>query len=245
MLLSDPVLQELNRRSVAKSRMRPLPVMEDLDVFKGDSLDLSVRRMANPVYPLVLEAVEPALRRRVIPTIPLSTHRSGHAVFLELVLKRMAGVRAAPVGGVQQSWRRLLAKPGDGQRIRHDDRRHARLERPADDFPVEQVENDRQGQSAFIRPQGGDVRRPHLIRCRRGKVSGEQVFRHRQAMPRVRRDLVAPLVTGMKAVVAHRPFDPVVSGPLHLGSEFLNHELSVVHDMGERILGGVKRHHLI
>ena len=34
MLLSDPALQELNWRPVAKGRMLALPVVEDLDVFK-------------------------------------------------------------------------------------------------------------------------------------------------------------------------------------------------------------------
>ncbi len=96
-----------------------------------------MRGVANAMHTLVLEAVEPALRRCVIPAIPLSAHRAGHAVFLEFVLKRLAGVLAAPVRVVQHARRWLLAEPGHAQRVDHDVRCHARLERPADDFAVE------------------------------------------------------------------------------------------------------------
>ena len=53
---------------------------------------------------------------------------------------------------VQQPPRRALPEPGHGLRVGHDVRRHARLQRTADDFAVEQVERDGQVQAAFIRP---------------------------------------------------------------------------------------------
>ncbi len=124
----------------------------------------------------------------------------------------MAGVLAAPVGVMHQPCCWAFPEPSHGQRIRHDVRRHARLQRPADDFAVEQVEHNGQVQPAFISPQIGDVRRPHLIRCRWGKVSGEQVFRYGQPVRRVRRHLVAPLVSGMNAVLAHQPLHPFLAG---------------------------------
>ena len=74
MLPAEPIRQELHRRLVAEGRMLPLPVVEDLDVFKGCSFDLGMRCVANAMYPLVLEAVEPTLGRRVIPAVSLSTH---------------------------------------------------------------------------------------------------------------------------------------------------------------------------
>ena len=74
MLLSDPVLQELNGRPVAQRRVLPFSVVENLDVFKGSGLDLGVRRVANTMHPLVLEAVEPAFRRRVIPAVAFPAH---------------------------------------------------------------------------------------------------------------------------------------------------------------------------
>ena len=175
MLLTDPVLQELNRRPVAEGRMLPFSVVKRFDVFKGGRLDLGVCGVANAMHSLVLEAVEPTLRRRVIPAVPLSAHRAGHAVFLEPVLKCLAGVLTAPVGVMQQARCRSPAEPGHGQGIGHDIRRHARLQRPADHFAVEQVEHDSQVEPAFIRPQVGDIRRPDLIGRRRREVSGQQV----------------------------------------------------------------------
>ena len=184
MLPAEPSYQELRWRLVAEGRVLPFSVVKDLNVFKGRSFDLGVCGVANAMDSLVFEAVEPALRRRVIPAVPLPAHLAGHAVFLELVLKCMTGVLASPVGVVQQPRRWFLAEPGHGQRIRHDVRCHAWLQRPADDFAVEQIEHNGQvrpegsplgGQPAFVGPQVGDVRGPDLIRRRRGKVSVEQI----------------------------------------------------------------------
>ena len=58
---------------------------------------------ANAMHRLVLEAVEPALGRRVVPAVPFPAHRADPAVRLELVLKGMAGVWATPVGRVHQA----------------------------------------------------------------------------------------------------------------------------------------------
>ena len=74
MLLSDPVLQKLNGRLVAEGRMLPFSVVENLDRFKGGRLDLGMSRVANTVNPLVLEAVEPTFRRRVVPAVPFAAH---------------------------------------------------------------------------------------------------------------------------------------------------------------------------
>lgn len=48
------------------------------------------------MHPLVFEVVKSALGRCVIPIIALATHRSGHAVFDEFVLKVATGVLVAP-----------------------------------------------------------------------------------------------------------------------------------------------------
>ena len=54
--------------------MLPLPVVEDLDVLEAGGLHVGMSGIANPMHPLVLEAVEPALRRRVIPAVPFPAH---------------------------------------------------------------------------------------------------------------------------------------------------------------------------
>lgn len=69
------------------------------------------RREAPAMHALILEAVEPAFGRRIVPTVSPATHRTRHAVFSEFVLKRMAGVLAAPVGVVQHARRWLSPEP--------------------------------------------------------------------------------------------------------------------------------------
>ncbi len=46
---------------------------------------------------------------------------------------------------------RLAPEPRNRQRVRDDVGRHARLDRPADDLTVEQVQHDGQVQPAFSR----------------------------------------------------------------------------------------------
>ena len=74
MLPAEPSCQELRGRLVAEGRMLPFSVVENLDVFKGSGLDLGVRRVANTMHPLVFEAVEPTLRRCVIPAVAFPAH---------------------------------------------------------------------------------------------------------------------------------------------------------------------------
>lgn len=214
MLLTDPVRDELNLRVISERRLMPLAVVEDLDVdaLEAGGLHFSMTGITNPMHPLVLEAVEPVFRWRVIPAVPLPAHQAGHAERLELVLKDMTGVLAAPVGVMQQLQCRVFAEPGHGQRIRHPVRRHARLQRPANDYAVDQIEHDGQIQPVFIRPEVGDVRCPNLVWRRRREVSGKPVLGHREPLIRVRCVLVAPLVTGMKALVARQSLDPCLAG---------------------------------
>jgi len=179
--------------------MLPLPVVEHLDVRETGGLHVGMGGVLDAMHPLVLEAVEPAFRRCVVPAVDLPAHRAGHAVFLELVLEGVARILAAAVGMMQPRCR-SLPEPGHGQRIRGDVRRHARFQGPAHDLAVEQVENDGQVEPAFVRPQIRDVRRPRLIRRTRREVAIQQVFRHRQAVFRVRRHLVAPVVAGTDAM---------------------------------------------
>ena len=102
-LVSDPVLQEMNWGRVAESGMLPLPIVEDLDVLEASGLHFGVAGLSNSMHALVLEAVEPAFCRCVIPSIAFPAHRAGHAIFLELVLKGMAGVLVSPIGVVHQA----------------------------------------------------------------------------------------------------------------------------------------------
>ena len=122
--------------------MHALTVVEDLDVLEGFGLHLGMRGATNAMNRLVFETVETAFRQRVIPAISLATYRAGHTVFLELLLERLAGILAAPIRVMQHPRRWALSEPCNGQRIGHQIGRHARLDRPADNLTIEQIEND-------------------------------------------------------------------------------------------------------
>ena len=224
--------------------MQALAVVEHLDVLEGRGLHRSRVAEALPVDPLILEAVEPALGRRVIPAVPLAAHRADHAVFLQLVLEGVAGVLAAPVGVMHQPRGRLPAEPGHGQRIGHDVRRHARFQRPADDLAVEQIQHDGQVEPAFIGPQVGDVGRPDLIRCGRGEVPLQQVLGHRQGVLGVGRDLVAALVAGPDAVLAHQPLHPFLAGREAACTQLPHHARAAVGALEFGMNGVDQRQHL-
>ena len=74
MLLADPLRQELRGRFVSESGMLSLPVVKDLDVFKAGGPHLGMGSVTKAMDPLVLEAVEPTLGRRVIPAVSFATH---------------------------------------------------------------------------------------------------------------------------------------------------------------------------
>ena len=203
MLLTEPAVQKLSRRLVAENRMLPFLVVENLDVFEDGCLDLILRRVANTVNPLVLEAVELALRRRVIPTVSFQAHRANHAVVLGLGLKGVAGVLSAPVRVVRQTWCWSPPERGHRQRVGHDVRSHARFGRPTDTFLLEQLELYRHIEPALVRPQVSNVRCPGPIRRRWREVSYQKVVRHRQAVLRNRRDLITDLRFKQARAVQH------------------------------------------
>ena len=83
MLSADPVLQEFHGRGVAERGMLAPAVVERFDIVEQISLRSGLRTVAGAMHPLILQAVEEALRRGVVPAIPLAAHRADHPV-LEL-----------------------------------------------------------------------------------------------------------------------------------------------------------------
>lgn len=86
--------------------------------------------------------------------ITMLTTEMKRQVFLKLRTEnyraslRLEGLEPRPV-----NTNKPTEKPGHGQDIAG----HARLERPAYDFPIEQIQHNRQIQPAFVGPQIGDV----------------------------------------------------------------------------------------
>ncbi len=75
--------------------MTTTAVVEHFNVFKQIGLRVLMRPVARGVNPFVLQAVEEAFRRGVVPAISLAAHRAAHTVggqfALELVT-RILGV---------------------------------------------------------------------------------------------------------------------------------------------------------
>lgn len=92
MLSADPVLQESRRRNIAKCGVAAFPVVERLDIVEQVGDRLGPRAVAGAMHPLVLQAIEEALRWRVVPAVSFATHRAGHLVLIEPRLKGVARV---------------------------------------------------------------------------------------------------------------------------------------------------------
>ena len=67
MRFADPRIQELSWRSVAKSRILSLPVVEPLDALTAFRLHVVLHRVAKGMHPLGLDEVEPAFCRGIVP----------------------------------------------------------------------------------------------------------------------------------------------------------------------------------
>ena len=86
------------RALVVQRGVTASPIVKHLDVVKQIALGVFPREVALVEHPFVLQAVEEALHRRVVPAVALATHGAGHSVLGEFGLERMASVLAAPIG---------------------------------------------------------------------------------------------------------------------------------------------------
>jgi len=163
-----------------------------------------------------------------LPAIALAAHRCRHVVLDQLVAHCVAGVLAAAVAMEDDTGRGLAPEPGHRQRVGHDVGGHPRLDRPADDFPVEQVENDVQVQPTFARRDIRDVTCPDLVRRRRREVASQQVCGDRHRMLRIRRRLEAPLVPRSDASLAHHAFHSADADSVPASLEFAMHSTRAV-----------------
>lgn len=91
--------------------------VEHLDVREGGGLHGVPGGEALPEDPLVLEGVEPALGRGIVPAIALAAHRADYAVLGQLGMEHLTRVLAPPIGMVVQPQSRLVSKPTHGQRV--------------------------------------------------------------------------------------------------------------------------------
>lgn len=80
MLIRNHVSQGLNRRMAAGRGAAAPPVAEHFNAIKQIRSGLVSRRVLRAVHPFVVQTVGETLRRRAVPEIFLTAHRSKHAV---------------------------------------------------------------------------------------------------------------------------------------------------------------------
>ena len=141
MLNADPVFQEFHGRGVAERGMLPSPVVERLDIVEQVDIRCSPRTVAEVMPPLILQIVEETLRRRVVPAIAFAAHRADQHVLLQPRLKAWLACWLPRVGVMDQAGGGFLRNYPMVQCIDNDVRRHSQLDRPADDFPIEQTKD--------------------------------------------------------------------------------------------------------
>ena len=95
-LLDEPVLEELSRRAVAQRGVVAPPVVEHGDVLEQVSLGLRSGLVSGAVHARVFQAVEEALRGRVVPTVALTAHTANRTVFGQQPLEIRACVLCDP-----------------------------------------------------------------------------------------------------------------------------------------------------
>jgi len=97
-------------------------IIKDFYVFEAGSLHFSMSRIPYALIALVLETIKPAFGWRVVPAVAFAfaTHRTDHAKFFELVLKRMASVLTTAIRMMHDTDVWSAAKPSHRQRICND-----------------------------------------------------------------------------------------------------------------------------
>ena len=78
--------------------MKTFTVIAHFNIVKTSSLHEFMGNKTIAVDGFVLKAAEPTFCRGVIPAITFATHRTHHAVVLELGLIAGAAILAAPIG---------------------------------------------------------------------------------------------------------------------------------------------------
>ena len=220
MLTANSSVKELLRRGVAERGILAIAVVERLDVIESVGNGLGFRFVAGAMHPLILEVVEEACHRRIVPAVPLAAHRLDHSVFLGQRLKGAAGILASTVGVMCQTWHRLRAEPRHRQRIDHDVCRYPRFERPTDDSTVEQIKRQGEIQPTFCCPD--------LIGRTWREVPVEQVRCYRKTVLRIGRRLEAPCVLSADFVLTHQPLDTLLAGREAPVADFLRHSRAAV-----------------
>ena len=175
------------RTLIAQCGVPAFPIVKHLNVVKQITLGLLPCCVMLVEHTFVLQAVEEALHRCVIPAVTLAAHAGHHAVGSEQILIVVTAVLAATIRVVQEAGLGTAPEPRHAQRTDHELFGHTCVHRPAHNHACVQIHHHRQIQPAFAGRDIRDIDRPGLIRRRRLELPVKKVRGHRQIMLRVRR----------------------------------------------------------
>jgi len=156
------------------------------------------------------ERVEKAFDDGVVVAIATATHTAADPVHRELPLIGGAGVLPAAIGMVLSRGtapHRERAAP----RGQHERRLEMGIDRPADDAPRVEIEQDREIQPALARGQGGDVAGPDGIRARDREALGQDIGSRRGARIPLRGAPKPPPRTASQLRLAHEADDAIAT----------------------------------
>jgi len=112
MLSVDPVFHEFRWRGVAERGMSTSVVVEQLDIVEQIGLRFGPRTVAGAMHPLILQAVEETLGRRVVPAVTSGLRR------VDLFWMERLESEKKPAGSKNSRNRRRLQNSG-ASRLRY------------------------------------------------------------------------------------------------------------------------------
>ena len=145
-------------------------IAEAIDVFKQGCFRLPSGLPYAAPDQLGLERFEERFHDGVIKTITLAAHRYFEVVFFEPLLIIVRAVLASMIGMENTAFGRLSQGDSHIQRLDRQIALHALADGPTNDPARIRIQNDGQGQPAFIGPYIRDVVRPFLVRRGCGEV---------------------------------------------------------------------------
>src|SRR5262245_6473851 len=124
------------------------------------------------------------------------------------------------------------------ERIQGEAGLQALADRPADYPSREQVQQGGQVQPALAGPDVRDVADPDSIGAVHREVPGQEIFRDRQRVRRVRRLAEAPFPTSPESLLAHQPLYSLAAQSQAARLQFLMHARTAVPAAATPVNGG-------
>jgi hypothetical protein len=160
--------------------MQTMAVIKHLDVPNHIISRLGPGAINGVRNPFGFQTVKETLHHGIIPTIALSAHTADHAIGIQKFLVIMTSILAAAIRMMNQSLCRL--SPPVGHQKGFYDKRclQTAAHGPPNNFSRIQVDDHRQIQPSFHRPQIGDVAAPDSVGSIHLKISIQKIRSHGQ-----------------------------------------------------------------